>query len=52
LRWPLIALALLIGWGAIYSGGHYPLDVLAGYGVGTILGLILVKLRKLIVACF
>lgn len=33
--------ALLVGGGAIYSGGHYPLDVAAGYAVGILLGWVL-----------
>jgi peptidoglycan/xylan/chitin deacetylase (PgdA/CDA1 family)/membrane-associated phospholipid phosphatase len=39
LRWPAAIFALGVGCGAIYSGGHYPLDVAAGYAVGLCLGL-------------
>lgn len=35
--------ALAVGWGAIYSGGHYPVDVMVGYAVGTGLGWVLNK---------
>lgn len=38
LRWPAAGFALGIGLGAVYSGGHYPFDVLAGYAVGGCLG--------------
>ncbi len=31
---------LLVGYSRIYIGAHYPLDVLAGYLVGTIIGLL------------
>ena len=35
--------ALGIGWGAVYSGGHYPVGVLVGYAVGSVLGWVLSK---------
>ncbi len=38
LRWPAVLFMLAVGFGSVYSGGHYPLDVLAGYGVGGVLG--------------
>jgi membrane-associated phospholipid phosphatase len=38
---PVWIFAAGIGLGAIYSGGHYPLDVAAGYLVGLVLGWIL-----------
>lgn len=38
LRWPAFLFAAGIGWGAVYSGGHFPGDVLAGYAVGLALG--------------
>jgi len=40
LRWVLIPLAVLTGISRIYLGLHYPLDVVYGAGVGTVLGLI------------
>jgi membrane-associated phospholipid phosphatase len=46
LRFPAWAFALCIGWGAIYSGGHYPADVLAGYAIGFGLGWVLVKFSQ------
>jgi membrane-associated phospholipid phosphatase len=41
LRIPVWLFAFVVGLGAVYSGGHYPLDVLAGYGVGILLGEVL-----------
>jgi undecaprenyl-diphosphatase len=38
LRVPLYLLAALIAWSRAYVGVHYPLDVLAGAGLGTALG--------------
>ena len=48
LRAPAAFFAAAIGFGAVYSGGHYPLDVLAGYGVGAVLGVVMLKLAGLI----
>jgi undecaprenyl-diphosphatase len=39
LRWPLIALAALVGLSRVYLGVHYGLDVLAGAALGTAIGL-------------
>jgi len=38
LRWPVFALAALIGFSRVYVGVHYPLDVLAGALLGVALG--------------
>ncbi len=35
---PAFAFAFLVGAGTVYSGGHYPGDVIAGYGVGILIG--------------
>ncbi|MCK5217959.1 phosphatase PAP2 family protein [bacterium] len=35
---PAFIFAFLIGAGTVYSGGHYPGDVIAGYGVGILIG--------------
>lgn len=46
LKIPAILFAAGIGLGAVYSGGHYPGDVAAGYGVGCIIGFGLRALAK------
>jgi undecaprenyl-diphosphatase len=42
LRWPLLALAGLVGLSRIYLGVHYWIDVLAGAVLGTLLALAVV----------
>ena len=39
LRWPLVALAALVGLSRVYLGVHYALDGLAGALIGTVIGL-------------
>jgi membrane-associated phospholipid phosphatase len=39
LRWPLLAVAALVGLSRVYLGVHYGLDVLAGAALGTAIGL-------------
>ena len=34
--WAMAPLALLVGWSRIYTGNHYPGDVLAGYAWGVL----------------
>lgn len=36
MRWTLFAIALLIGWSRVGVGAHWPLDVVAGMGLGTL----------------
>jgi undecaprenyl-diphosphatase len=39
LRWPALMLAATVGVARVYLGVHYPLDVLAGAALGSIIGL-------------
>jgi membrane-associated phospholipid phosphatase len=48
LRYWAFGFALFIGWGTIYSGGHYPADVLAGYGIGVVLGWGLFRISRML----
>lgn len=47
-RWPALGLVAIIGFFTIYSGGHYPFDVLAGYLVGWMLGWTLMRIKQFI----
>lgn len=38
MRWPLILWAVSIAYGQVYVGVHYPLDVLAGGCLGSLIG--------------
>jgi len=51
LKWGALIFAAGIGLGAIYTGGHYPLDVAAGYGVGIVLGFALRGMGKVGAYC-
>ena len=41
---PFFALAVLIALSRLYNGDHYPLDVLAGAALGTLVGLAMLRL--------
>lgn len=47
LRWPLFVLAALIAFSRAYVGVHFPLDVLVGAGVGILLGIVTLRLKRL-----
>jgi undecaprenyl-diphosphatase len=46
LRWPLFALAAVVGISRVYLGVHFSLDVLAGALVGTAVGLLTARLAQ------
>ncbi len=47
LRWPVLAVAALIGFSRVYLGVHFWLDVLAGAALGMAIGaLIAVAVRR------
>jgi undecaprenyl-diphosphatase len=48
LRWPLYALAAIIGFSRVYVGVHYPGDVAAGAVIGVALGLVVEGSRRLL----
>lgn len=48
LKLPAIIFPLVIGFFTVYSGGHYPLDVIAGYLVGIAIGKALISSYRLI----
>jgi undecaprenyl-diphosphatase len=45
LRWPLYALAALIAFSRAYVGVHFPLDVIGGAALGSLLGWAVLELR-------
>jgi undecaprenyl-diphosphatase len=48
-RWrvPFFVLAVLIGFSRIYNGLHYPTDVLAGAALGVLVGLLVLRARRI-----
>jgi undecaprenyl-diphosphatase len=43
LRVPLFVVAALVAWSRVYVGVHYPVDVLAGAVLGTLVGLLVLR---------
>jgi membrane-associated phospholipid phosphatase len=46
LRWPALSVAATVGVARIYLGVHYPLDVLAGAALGSLIGLTVALIVK------
>jgi undecaprenyl-diphosphatase len=46
LRVPLYALAVLIALSRLYNGDHFPLDVLAGAALGSIVALVVLRVSR------
>lgn len=46
LGWLYFIVAALVAWSRVYVGDHYPSDVLAAAAIGTIVGLLIMKLLE------
>lgn len=42
--WPFIIISFLVGYSRIYCGVHFPLDVLTGWIIGTLISFVIIKL--------
>ncbi len=49
LAWSLLPLALWVGWGRVYSGVHYPLDIVGGAAVAGLVTLLIHYLLRIFV---
>ncbi len=38
--WGLLPLAIWTGWGRVYAGVHYPLDIVGGFGLASLISII------------
>ena len=46
LRVPMFALAVLIAVSRLYNGDHFPLDVLAGAVLGSLVGVVVLRVNR------
>ena len=46
--WPVFIWALLVSWSRIYTGAHFPLDVLGGWIIGILFGFIFYKMVMMV----
>lgn len=46
--WPLLLLALWVGWGRVFAGVHYPLDIAGGISVAVLLSLVAAQFIKIL----
>ncbi len=46
--WPVFSWALLVSWSRIYTGAHFPLDIVGGWLLGAVTGFLFYKIIQLV----